>query len=119
MKKLLVMLLAIAGIGVASAQTATPDVVVKISNKKFEKTINVPQSCVTIVARLIEDTLPEKDVAFIYERLGEVINNPEKTYYYDNMSLYFNEPNGIVRFKGHGYTIELNNVRSYQNIFRM
>jgi hypothetical protein len=119
MKKFLVMLLAIAGIGVASAQTVNADVVVKISNNKFEKRINVPQSCVTIVARLIEDTLPEKDVALIHECLGEVINTAEKTFYFDNMSLYFNNSKGVVIFKGHGYTIELNNIRDYQNIFRM
>lgn len=119
MKKLLVMLLAIAGIGVASAQTANPDVVVKISKNKFVKTINVPQSCVPIVARLIEDTLPEKDVATIHRHLGEVINSPEKTYRYDNMSLYFNNSKGLVVFKANGYTIEINNIRDYQNIFRM
>ena len=93
MKKVLVMLLAIASIGVASAQTTnTDDVSVKISKGKFEKTINVPQSCIIAAARLIEDTLSEQDVATIHRCLGEVITNSEKTFYYDNISLYFNEP---------------------------
>ena len=114
------MLLAIASIGVASAQTTnTDDVSVRISKGKFEKTINVPQSCIVVVARLIEDTLPEQDVATLHKCLGEVITNSEKTFYYDNMSVYFNESKGIVIIKGHGYTIELNNIRGYQNIFRM
>ena len=81
MKKFLVMMLAIASIGVASAQTVNDDVVVTISNNKFEKSINVPQSCVIAVARIIEDTLSEKDLATIYQHLGEVINSTEKTYY--------------------------------------
>ena len=120
MKKVLVMLLAIASIGVASAQTTnTDDVSVKISKGKFEKTINVPQSCIMVAARLIEDTLSEQDVATIHRCLGEVITNSEKTFYYDNISLYFNEPKGIVIIKGNGYTIEMNNIRGYQNIFRM
>ena len=119
MKKFLVMMLAIASIGVASAQTVNDDVVVTISNNKFEKSINVPQSCVIAVARIIEDTLSEKDLATIYQHLGEVINSTEKTYYYDKMSLYFNNSKGLVIFKGHGYTIKLNNIRDYQNIFRM
>ena len=119
MKKLLVMLLAIASIGVASAQTVNDDVVVTISNNKFEKSINVPQSCVIAVARIIEDTLSEKDLATIYQHLGEVINSTEKTYYYDKMSLYFNNSKGLAIFKGHGYTIKLTNIRDYQNIFRM
>ena len=119
MKKFLIMLLAIAGIGVASAQIANPDVVVKISNNKLEKTINVPQSCVVVLARLIEDTLPQEDVAVIHQRLGEVITSPEKTYTFDNMSLYFNNSKGIVVFKGHGYTVTINNIKDYQNIFRM
>lgn len=119
MKKILVMLLAIAGFGVASAQTVDSDVVVTISKNKFEKTIKVPQSCVYVVARAIEDALPEKDVAFIHDKLGEVINSTEKTYRYDNMSLYFNTSKSLVIFKGHGYTIKLNNIRDYQDIFRM
>lgn len=119
MKKVLVMLLAIASIGVASAQTVDTNVNVKISSNKFEKTIDVPQCCIVVLAHLIEDSLPQEDVATIYRCLGEVITSPEKTYTFDNMSLYFNNSKGIVVFKGHGYTITMNNIRDYQNIFRM
>lgn len=119
MKKILVMLLALVSIGVVSAQTTNANAVVKISKNKFEKTISVPQSCVVVLARLIEDTLPQEDVAVIHQCLGDVITSPEKTYTYDNMSLYFNNSKGIVVFKGHGYTVTVNNIKDYQNIFRM
>lgn len=119
MKKILVILLAVASIGVASAQIVNTDVIVKISSNKFEKTINVPKSCISVLALLIEDSLPQEDVATIHRCLGEVITSTEKTYTFDNMSLYFNNSKGIVVFKGHGYTITMNNIRDYQNIFRM
>lgn len=119
MKKILVILLAVASIGAASAQIVNTDVIVKISSNKFEKTINVPKSCISVLALLIEDSLPQEDVATIHRCLGEVITSTEKTYTFDNMSLYFNNSKGIVVFKGHGYTITMNNIRDYQNIFRM
>lgn len=117
MKKLLVMLLAIAGISVASAQNNNSDkVTVTIDNAK---TITLSKVGIKSMVSSLELLIPQEDLVTLTNYVAEVETKKVKTYEYEEMTLHFDLNKGIITFKGHGHIVKVNNMYQLIQYFNL